>query len=525
MESTFPDEQRGDLGRKLAALFRALESGIFERGEVLRLCLLASIAGESIFMLGPPGVAKSLIARRLQNAFADAECFDYLMGRFSTPDEIFGPVSINRLKNEDLYIRRTEHYLPEADIVFLDEIWKASPPIQNALLTALNEKIFRNGHDEMHLPLKLLIAASNETAPDESIQAFWDRFLVRVELQSLKSRANFLAMLNDQSDPYRDVVPAELKIDRQSWAFWKDAIGFIELGESALEVIAALRSDLQALEAQGLGPAVSDRRWKKCAALLRAVAFCNEKATVEAPDCLILIHCLWNQPGEQVLIRERVEAAVRDHAWVHLVKSKVLRTRLSGLQEDLRSASGYEEETTVRQARLADAEYYILESIPAGIDVPIRSGLEARIWRPDYETLSDSAPGLSTDIFLYQDGVYQNSAELPCYRCGEWQLGFGTATVKLLTSETRQLQRVHRPLGEAEWAVWDQGIAALMRDCQAEVVAATNQIAQLHTLLAAHFFVSTDYIPLLTHGLNVYIGDLAALQADAQGCQDHHGSC
>ena len=169
-----------DIRRHIKQLIHEMSKGAYEREEVIALSLLSAFAGESIFLLGLPGVGKSMVARRLKSAFKDSTCFEYLMSRFSTPDEIFGPVSISKLKDEDTYERCVDGYLPTADVIFLDEIWKAGPAIQNSLLTALNEKIFHNGKEDLALPLKGIIAASNELpAEDEGLEALWDRFLVR----------------------------------------------------------------------------------------------------------------------------------------------------------------------------------------------------------------------------------------------------------------------------------------------------------------------------------------------------------
>jgi MoxR-like ATPase len=125
------------------------------------------------------------MAGRLSCAFKEKEYFDYLMLKFSTPEEIFGPIDIKELK-EGNYIRKTEKYLPTADFAFLDEIWKSNPAILNTLLTIINEKKFRNGNEMFDVPLKGLIGASNETPPkNEGLEALWDRFVVRLEILPL----------------------------------------------------------------------------------------------------------------------------------------------------------------------------------------------------------------------------------------------------------------------------------------------------------------------------------------------------
>ena len=321
-------------------LLGEMNRGIYEKETEISLSLLAALAGESIILLGPPGVAKSMVARQLKTAFRDAQSFEYLMSRFSTPDEIFGPVSIQKLKTSDTYERAMEGYLPTADVVFLDEIWKAGPAIQNTLLTVINEKIFRNGNREMHLPLKLLVAASNELpAKGEGLEALWDRFVIRIESRPIKLEKNFRAMLLDSHADFlgptdftdstdfsgftgglghADFVDnadfSDLKITSEEYAEWTERIDKIGVKIEVLDAISAIRKSLRAVNvdeaAERRNIYVSDRRWKNIVRLLRTSAFMQDREEVDICDLLPIYHCLWQEPEERDAIRNIVIRAL-----------------------------------------------------------------------------------------------------------------------------------------------------------------------------------------------------------------------
>ena len=348
-----------EMKQRMLSLINEMNKNIYEKDSEISLSLLAAIAGESIILLGPPGVAKSMVARRLKSAFRNARSFEYLMSRFSTPDEIFGPVSISQLKNNDIYERSTDGYLPSCDVVFLDEIWKAGPAIQNSLLTVINEKLFRNGRNETKLPLKLLVAASNELpARGEGLEALWDRFIIRIESCAIREEANFTLMMmgGDDSEDFADDA---IKISNEEYAKWSNDIEQVEISNQAMDCIKDIRKALRTVEVDGAEERrdiyISDRRWKKIARLVRTSAFMHERTSVDTCDLLPMYHCLWQEPDERDAVRRIVIRAIFATCALKFAKLK------QNLEDDIRNCSLQQRagKSTARQRqRDADKKTY-----------------------------------------------------------------------------------------------------------------------------------------------------------------------
>ncbi|WEM45738.1 DUF3763 domain-containing protein (plasmid) [Photobacterium sp. DA100] len=299
------------VSERIQKLIKALSNGVYEREETIKLCLLAALAGESVFLLGPPGIAKSLIAKRLIQAFDNSQFFDYLMTRFSTPEEVFGPLSIQELKDNGKYVRLVDGYLPTAQVVFLDEIWKAGPAILNTLLTVVNERTFKNGQDVLPVPMRLLITASNELPEEDSgLEALYDRMLVRVFVNRIQEKQNFKAMLMGEGPSIQDLEPG-LAITDEEYEDWQSHIEDIKLSEDIFEKVYQLKTMIEQ-RAEGVESVdeheselyISDRRWKKSVRLLKASAFYNGRDAINPLDLLLLQDCMWHSPESRHVIRE-----------------------------------------------------------------------------------------------------------------------------------------------------------------------------------------------------------------------------
>lgn len=287
---------------RLRKLRDTLLTGLVERDLPIRLSLLAALSGEHLLLVGPPGTAKSLIARRLHTAFTTSSYFERLLTRFTVPEELFGPLSIKGLE-EDRYERLTASYMPTASIAFLDEIFKANSAILNSLLTLLNEREFDNGTRREKTPLIAVIGASNELPDNEELNALFDRFLLRFHVDSVSKEAFFsLLGLRGQITPD---VSEEIKLTDADVVAIQVTAEAVEVPADVIALLCALREWCNAESIQ-----VSDRRWRKIVKLLQVSALTNGRSSVSVWDCWLLQHCMWNTPQDREKVYQWYAARV-----------------------------------------------------------------------------------------------------------------------------------------------------------------------------------------------------------------------
>jgi MoxR-like ATPase len=300
------------LGHRLAELGRILEARFLGKDEVSRLLVVAAIAGEHALLIGPPGTAKSALIRMFARLM-HARYFEYLLTRFTEPNEIFGPVDLAAFR-EGRYERRTEGMLPEAEIVFLDEVFKSNSAILNALLTLLNERRFTSGGRVLVSPLLSAFGAANEVPTDEALAAIYDRFLLRIRSDNLDAyhfqdllqkglEHEVLSRSDGQTPP---IVTARELGELQS--------NLLQRTRFREEFFSLYKGLVFQIRAEGL--TLSDRRVVKMLKLFAASAFLDGREEPDAGDFFVLKH-VWNSEDQapilEALVTPVLEAHYREH--------------------------------------------------------------------------------------------------------------------------------------------------------------------------------------------------------------------
>jgi MoxR-like ATPase len=277
-------------------------SGYFsEREDEINGALLAVLSSEHVLFLGPPGTAKTLLAKKICEVVDDGQFFYYLLTRFTTPEEIFGPLSLKALENDE-FKRKVDDCLPTSHIALLDEIFKANSSILNSLLTIINERKFHNGNTVIDVPLISVFGASNELPEeDENLDALYDRFLFRYSTDYLQDEDNFDHLIYDSSYDFKPSCHINIRDINKLQASSLN----IKTNDDVKLIIRALRKEMNSREIH-----ISDRRWKKIVNVLKIASATNGDKTVDKTMLTLLQHMLWTDPQQKDELRNIIFALI-----------------------------------------------------------------------------------------------------------------------------------------------------------------------------------------------------------------------
>lgn len=283
------DEKISGALDKLDKISGELKSKYVERNFVIDNCIKALITGQSVLLIGPPGTAKSAITDDLCKRIENGNYFSWLLNRTSDPSEILGPFSLKAMEN-DKFLRVTKSKLPEAEIVFLDEIFKCNEPTLNILLPLINEKIFYNDGVSNSVPLVTLFAASNEFPDEDSLMALYDRLMFRLNLEYVQDSDNRLTMYRGFLN--RSKIETTM-ISLDEIHMLSDVLNDIEIND---EILIEFIKLMNLLFQEGI--IISDRRQNETLKVLKANAMMNRKTSVDVLDFPCLKAVLWSMPDE-----------------------------------------------------------------------------------------------------------------------------------------------------------------------------------------------------------------------------------
>ncbi len=295
-ESTVPRIGHPESKEKLKLLEDEINAEVLEREDEVRSLILALVAGEHALLLGPPGTAKSQLARALCSRIEAASFFYVCLNRASMPDEVFGPAKLSALR-EDRFERNTKGMLPEAEVAFIDEVFKSNSAVLNGMLPILNEGVYKNGKEETAVPLQMAVCASNEMPSDrEELSALYDRLLVRHVVRPVRDDTSFSAILLGHARKLEHPVSvslAEIEAARR-------AAAEVDLSPVVGQV-AEIRRELSE---KGIEPSV--RRFHKGASLVKANAYLEGRIEATDEDLTPLMHVLWDEEEQIPVVRDAI---------------------------------------------------------------------------------------------------------------------------------------------------------------------------------------------------------------------------
>ena len=400
--------------------------------------------------------------------------------------------------------------------MFLDEIWKAGPSIQNALLTILNEKVYRNGAKEIAVPMKALIAASNELpAKDQGLEALWDRFLVRLIVLGVEDRQKFDAMIAMPAVPFTEKLSG--RITNDEYQRWSAEIDRIKIPGNIFNVIHVIRAYIeqhnQNEERVEKRIAVSDRRWRKIVRLLRTSAFLNDRTDVDLMDCFLIRHCIWNDECQIDRAFQFVSDAIEKEGYAAFGDFAGIKKELLEIQSEVDEETQFVTDTQLKILVNARNDYYEIINPP--------DPNNALIDQIDFKSLTNA----EQNIKLY----YQSYQQVKSY--STYNIRKGSSKFSIIINEREyqlktitkkeKLRLAKKPRPQTEEA-WDKRIASFLEYTGSMKKRIEQYRNKDEEHLRSNLFVKPALAAVITAHITAALKEIDKIEIESRAIQNNY---